>query len=369
MPWFTPTLRDVRSFVRDHVRASLPGADASIPNSVLRVMTDSQGALCHLTLQYIDWLALQLLPDTAEDIWLGRHGDIWLTNSDGTTGRKMATFAQGTVNFIGEASGIIIPAGTRLSSGASGTLVEYETLDQLITGLAGTAVPGEVRALDPGVNGNVAAGASLSLDTPTGVQAIAVDITGGVDTENDDDLRVRVLQRIRQPPQGGALHDYVRWSLAVPGCTRAWCYPLEMGIGTVSVRVMFDDLRADNDGFPIQQDLNAVEGYLDTVRPVAVKDFWVLSPIKQRIEAYINDLNPDTPEVRAAIEANMRAMLLQYAKPGQTIYAAWKYAAISSTPDVVSFAMATALDDVMQSPGHMAVLGDIVYGTGFIPHG
>jgi hypothetical protein len=30
----------------------------------------------------------------------------------------------------------------------------------------------------------------------------------------------------------------------------------------------------------------------------------------------------------------------------------------------VSFAMATALDDVMPSPGHIAVLGDIVYGTG-----
>ena len=66
MPWATPTLRDVRSLVRDSVNAYLPGADASIPNSVLRVMSDVMGALCHLTLQYIDWLALQLLPDTAE---------------------------------------------------------------------------------------------------------------------------------------------------------------------------------------------------------------------------------------------------------------------------------------------------------------
>ena len=66
MPWQTPTLRDVRSLVRDHIRGSLPGADALIPNSVLRVLSDVQGALCHLVLQFIDWLALQLLPDTAE---------------------------------------------------------------------------------------------------------------------------------------------------------------------------------------------------------------------------------------------------------------------------------------------------------------
>jgi uncharacterized phage protein gp47/JayE len=363
MPWLTPTLKDVRSIVRDKIRGALPGADALIPNSVLRVMSDCQGALCHLTLQYIDWLALQLLPDTAEVEWLDRHGNIWLVNADGTTGRKMATLAQGTADFTGSASGIVIPIGTILSSAASGAAVQYETLEDLVTGLAGSLVPGEIRALDPGIVGNLDPGMSLSSDI-AGITIAAVDVSGGVDEESDDDLRIRVLERIRQPPQGGDLEDYVRWALAVPGCTRAWCYPLEMGIGTVTVRVMFDDLRADNDGFPIAQDLAAVTGYIDSVRPVAVKDFWVLSPLKQRVEAYINDLTPDTPETRAAIEVSLREMLLNYAKPGQVIYAAWKYQAILNTPEVVSFAMATSLDDIMQSPGHMAVLGDIVYGAG-----
>ena len=78
MPWSTPTLRDVRSTIRDAITGRLPGADANVPNSVLRVLSDAMGALCHLTLQYIDWLALQLLPDTAETEWLDRHGQIWL---------------------------------------------------------------------------------------------------------------------------------------------------------------------------------------------------------------------------------------------------------------------------------------------------
>ena len=99
MPWQTPNLKTVRGLVRDAIRGNLPGADASIPNSVLRVMSDAMGALCHLTLQFIDWLALQLLPDTAEHEWLDRHGSIWLTNSDGTTGRKMATLSIGTVQL------------------------------------------------------------------------------------------------------------------------------------------------------------------------------------------------------------------------------------------------------------------------------
>src|SRR5215204_6111505 len=113
MPWTTPTLREVRSLVRDSIRSSLPGADASVPNSVLRVMSDNQGALCHLTLQYIDWLALQFLPDTAETEWIDRHGNIWLVNADGTTGRKMATLAVGSATFTGT-NGTIIPVATEL---------------------------------------------------------------------------------------------------------------------------------------------------------------------------------------------------------------------------------------------------------------
>src|SRR4249920_792404 len=98
MPWTTPTLRNVRVLVRDSVRAHLPGADANVPNSLLRVMADAMAALCHLVLQYIDWLSKQLLPDTAETEFLDRHGQIWLVNSDGTKGRKQATLAFGSIS-------------------------------------------------------------------------------------------------------------------------------------------------------------------------------------------------------------------------------------------------------------------------------
>jgi uncharacterized phage protein gp47/JayE len=359
MPWSTPSLREVRSFVRDNIRGSLPGADASVPNSVLRVVADAQSGLCHLTLQYIDWLALQLLPDTAETEWLDRHGDIWLTNADGTTGRKVATLAEGTVEFTG-AGGTAVPQGQRLLySGGQ----QYEVLQ--LTILAFDApTPAPVRAIDPGVLGNQPAGTTLTLTPPlagidTGVTV--VDLDGGTDTENDDDLRVRVLQRIREPPMGGAAHDYVRWTLAVPGVTRAWCAPLEMGIGTVTVRFMCDVLRADNEGFPITEDIERVTAYLDTVRPVAVKDMFVVAPLKEFIDVNIVDLNPDTIDVRAAIEDSVERMLLAVAGPGQTIYVAWVYAAVMAAAGVISFNLTESDDHPMPSKGHMAVLGDIFY--------
>ena len=361
MPWETPVLKDVRTLVRDHIRGTLPGADASVPNSVLRVMSDVQASVCHLNLQYIDWLALQLLPDTAEVEWLDRHGDIWLTNADGSTGRKAATLAEGIVEVAGVA-GTILPAASQMTHS---TGIGYETTQEIVLSFPDdTPTPVTVRALDPGVDGNQDVGATMSLTAaPAGVSTTAtvVVLEGGTDEENDDDLRVRVLERIRQPPMGGALHDYVRWTKAVAGVTRAWCGPLEMGMGTVSVRFMCDELRADNDGFPIGSDIQRVIAYLDTVRPVAIKDYFVVAPIPQRVDVYIRTLVPDTVTIRAGIEVSLKEMLVRWGQPGQTIFASWKSHAIMEAPGVELFGLAINEDDAMPSPGHLPVLGDIVY--------
>jgi len=359
MPWSTPTLRDVRSLVRDQIHGSLPGADALIPNSVLRVLSDCQGALCHLTLQYIDWLALQLLPDTAEVEWLDRHADIWLVNADGSTGRKPATFTTGTISISGQ-GGTVVPLFTRF---AAVNEVEYETTEELVLG-TNVATPGSVRALDPGIIGNQEPGTTLGLvhSTLVGITgAEVIELGNGVDEEEDDDLRFRVLERIRQPPMGGSQHDYVQWALAVPGVTRAWCAPLEMGIGTVTIRFMCDDLRPEFDGFPTPYDVQQVSAYLNTVRPVAVKEVYVVAPIPQRVDVFISNLTPDTPTIRAAVEQSLQDMLYRWAAPGQTIYAAWKYHAIMETPGVEHFDLVFAEDNPMPSPGHMPILGDITY--------
>lgn len=358
MPWATPSLRDVRKFVRDNIRGSLPGADANVPNSVLRVMSDAQGGLCHLTLQYLDWLALQLMPDTSETEWLDRHGDIWLTNADNSTGRKAATFATGTVIFTG-VEGSIVPLAARLGVGIGS--IEYETTAEII--IEGAPTNGPVRALDPGLAGNRLPGEELRFagTAPTGVDSTVTvyDITNGVDSENDDDLRARVLQRIRQPPMGGDANDYVTWALSVPGVTRAWCYPLEMGIGTVTVRFMMDDLRSEYDGFPQPADVSGVLTYLETVRPVAIKDFFVLSPLPFPINITISDLDSDDAATRANIEAALTAMLYE-AAPGQTIYRSQVGAAVSNAIGEEHHEL-TFTTTAMPGPGYLPILGTVVY--------
>ena len=356
MPWSTPTLREVRSIVRDSVRARLPGADAAVPNSVLRVMSDAQGALCHLTLQYIDWLALQLLPDTAEQEWLDRHGKIWLVNADGTTGRKMATLATGIAAFTG-AIGVVIPNGTRLETGGVG----YETLTDITLGEVQPS-EGPIRALDPGSIGNFPPQTGMTIAYPGVETATVVKHDTGTDEETDEELRARVLRRIRQPPMGGAAYDYEAWALAVPGVTRAWCMGTEMGTGTVTVRFMMDDLRADNDGFPLPSDIAIVRAYIDSKRPVTVKDFWVEAPIPYPVNLHFTFLDRDDPETRAAIIASLQQEFFERAAPGQLWYRSWSDEGIAAAPGVRAYDLVAA-DVAMPAPGYMPVLGNVTFGV------
>jgi uncharacterized phage protein gp47/JayE len=357
MPWSTPTLRTVRGLVRDSVNASLPGADATVPNSVLRVVSDTQGALCHLTLQYIDWLALQLMPDTAETEWLDRHAQIWLVNADGSIGRKLATLSNGSVSMTALSVPTLVPQYTPVT-GATG--VAFETLADVLVATDPTTLA--VRALDPGTVGNLVAGTPLTVDVPgiTGT-ATVVELDHGTDDETDSQLRYRLLLRIRQPPMGGDATDYEQWALSIPGVTRAWSYPLEMGIGTVTVRFMMDDLRATNFGFPLPQDVDMVTDYLSTVRPVAVKDFFVEAPIPYPINVHMPWLDLDSAATRNAITDSLLTQFYNRSKPGQTWYRAWTDEAIINAPGVNAYGL-DAADQPMANNGFMPMLGDITYG-------
>jgi len=367
MPWVTPTLSQIRILVRDDIVAAFSGS-ITIGNSVLRVMADAISGLGHLTLRYIDWLARQFLPDTAEKDWLDRHGNIWLVNADGSLGRKNATFAAGTITMTGT-NGTLVASGTELSSSSG---IGYETTEQITIGV--TATPVMIRAVDTGVLGNLGTGETVDLtNVISGVDgsATVVDISGGIDEETDSDLRARILFRIQQPPMGGDASDYVVWATAVSGVTRAWAAPLEMGIGTMTIRFMMDDLRIVSNGFPLASDIADVTTYIDIKRPVAIKDRWVLSPIPEPIDFIVTELDADTVSVRSAIEVSVRKMLREKAapahavngvlQPAQTIYASWVSEAISNVQGVNHFKL-TMVDHEMPTNGHLGVLGTIVYG-------
>ncbi|MGY3278117.1 baseplate J/gp47 family protein [Bradyrhizobium sp. S3.7.6] len=369
MPWQTPTLEQLRSLNRDNVTAQLHSGPM-IPNSVLRVMSDANAGLAYLTLLYLDWLSRQIMPDTAETEWLDRFAAIWLTQP-----RKAASYAACKVSADG-GSGTVLPAGTILAgavNNTTGAAIYFSTQATVTLGGRGS-VGVDAVAINPGPTGLVV-GSSLALQTGiAGVNGVLpiFQITDGIDEETDDELRERLLDRIRQPPVGGSAEDFVQWATATPGVnvTRAWCSPVEMGPGTITVRFMTDDLVNNLDGFPSSADIATVQTYIDTVRPVCIKDRFIVAPVPEPVNFTISNLSPDTVSNRNAIVVAVKKMLFQRAAPAhaingieqdaQTIYRAWVSEAVSSIGTIDSFTLIMN-DHPMPYPGSIGVLGTIVY--------
>ena len=230
-----PTLQEFITQAESNFNTRIPGADARLRNSVLNALARMSGGQAYLLTSYIlDWVARQAIPDTCD----AENLDNWAFGVFGIQ-RLAAAKATGTILFTGT-NGVTIATGAELIR-ADG--IQYvTTADGLIAG-GFTTVP--IICKTGGVSGNASSGVSVSLIAPlSGVSSSATvtanGLAGGVDVESDDSYRARMLARIQAPPHGGSKSDYEQWALEVAGVTRPWVYPLELGLGSVTVRFVKD---------------------------------------------------------------------------------------------------------------------------------
>lgn len=361
MPWPSLSLRTRREQARDSFARHLPGADATVPNSILRALGEAFSSLTYDNDRHLDWVARMMMPDTAEGAFAERWGNIWLRD-----GRKPATGSSGLITVTGGV-GATIPTGAVLTAtvydAAGGVLaLEFEVVAGLT--LATTSGVVAVESLQAGAFANLDEGAQLSfIDVPTGVDGSALvafpGLAGAADQETDAALVERYIARIQEPPHGGADHDYVAWALEVPGVTRAWA-KRELGVGTMTVRIMLDGVRASSGGLPLDEDRALVLAHIDKVRPTTVAQVYVPGQIAQPFNLTISDLIGDTPEVRANIRTELNAMLRARAAPGRMIYASWIREAISAATGEDHHDL-TVGNQAPASAGHMITLGTLTF--------
>jgi uncharacterized phage protein gp47/JayE len=265
---------------------------------VLYLLAQSIAGAAHGLYGQIRYIWDQAFPDTAGGEALERWG-----NNYGVP-RRDPSFAEGEVIVTG-ADSAAVPLGAELvrADGAAFEVTEGINLTE------GTGVV-QVRATASGVESNTAAGAELSFSEPVldvdGAATVSpLGLGGGADLEDDDQLRDRVIQRLRSPGQGGNAQDYVRWALEVPGVTRAFCFPVFYGLGTVGVGVMRD---LDEDPFPQGPALVEIQAYIDDRRPVAMVGVTVFAPTPVPVDLTIQ-LEPDTPAIRAGVEAALGELI------------------------------------------------------------
>jgi uncharacterized phage protein gp47/JayE len=349
MPFARPTLQDLIDRARADLSSRLPGADPWLRRSLAGALSTMHAGALHLLYGYLDQLATQILPDTAPADLLDRWCSIW------GIGRNPPAAASGTVMATG-ADGSVIPAGTELQRSDGATF----TTDAEAA-IAGNTAALAVTAAAPGAAGNTDAGAALTFTTPiAGVSSSATvapgGLGGGVDVEEDEDLRTRLLARVRQTPQGGAAADYDLWARQVPGVTRVWVRPGHFGVGTLAVFFMSDGVGS---GIPAEQLGDDVQAHLDAVRPVTA-DVTALAPVAYALDLTIA-LTPDTSDVRTAVEAELTDHLLEAAEPGGTLYLSDLNDAISAAAGHDHHILTLPAADVVVPAGQVAILGTITW--------
>lgn len=355
MPFERPTLPTLIDRAVADIEARLkpknPSVDARLRRSNLNVLARVHAGAVHGQYGYLDWISRQVIIDTAEAEILERWAGIW------GVPRKAAAQAKGDVTFTGT-NAVVIPQGAALVRSDG---VEFTTDAQVVIA-AGVAVAAVTAKLGGGA-GNTDAGTLLTLTNPiTGVNGQATVAAGGLaqgaDTESDASLLERLLARIKAPPHGGTESDYVTWAKEVAGVTRAWAFPAELGLGTVSLRFVRDDDVASI--IPDAGEVTAMQAYIDARRPVTAA-VTVVAPVAVPMNFTFTALNPNTQAVKDAISAELQDMLLRDAKPGGTILLSHIKEAISLAAGENDFTLTVPAADVVHATGQLATFGAIVW--------
>lgn len=297
MPFETPPLPKLI----ERVSVDLTDKSASaLRRTDRQVLVRAHAGASHGLHGHLDWNARQILPDTADEEMLLRQGRLRLRQP-----RKDASAAFGSATIKGK-PGAIVDDGVLMQS-ADGRRYRIASPVKLEDVSANV----QLEAMVPGIDGNLAAGTTLSMVSPVldieddGI-VNAPGITGGSAQETIEEYRLRVIRSYRRVPHGGNQGDYVDWALEVAGVTRAWCVPAYMGPGTVAVFFMRDN---DEDPVPDENEIQLVFEHINAVnvRPVTA-ELYVLAPTQMPV-AFTIALDPDSSAVRQAVEVSLRDLL------------------------------------------------------------
>jgi uncharacterized phage protein gp47/JayE len=169
-------------------------------------------------------------------------------------------YAKGLLKIIGD-EGAIVPEGIIVATKDNITFkTQYEV--KIEDGF--TIV--DIKAVEPGAGGNVAAGTITEVVTPiAGIDSIINEkpTEGGRETELDMPLRERHLEAVQEPTTGDNDSQYRVWAREVVGVGGVKVKPETPMRGYTTVII------TDSDGKPASDELvGKVFEYIDSVRPV-----------------------------------------------------------------------------------------------------
>lgn len=224
-----------------------------------------------------DWVLDQSFPQTAQGIYLDRHGMMR------GIFRTPATRAAGTLRFSVEMAPVAdmtIPEGTVCMTAGE---VRFQTVETAVLRAGELSVDVPAEAMEGGSGGNAAAGTVCILTAcPTAVTACTnpTAFSGGSDAEMDETFRGRILESYRRLPNGANAAWYEQTAMNYPGTAAARAVGRARGIGTVDVYV------AAENGLPPAELLEGLQAVLQEKREIAV-DVQVKAPAVKTVNVQV----------------------------------------------------------------------------------
>ncbi|MCL1915662.1 MAG: baseplate J/gp47 family protein [Desulfovibrionaceae bacterium] len=363
MPWNRPTLQQLYERISRDFSGRLLDGGRVLSRSVIAVFSKVWAGACHMMHGLLAWIFLQVFADTAEGPYLERWARIW------GKFRKEAERAAGPAEFAGQA-GSLIPAGALIQRQSTNQTYAVQADAPALDGVISV----NIRAVTPGAAANLPPGAAITLIAPregvTSNGTVMPDgISGGTDEENDEDLRRRLLDRLRRPPRGGSKSDYEAWAREVSGVTRAWCYPMGLGIGTVSLTFVTDNASLETGGpIPTPEMVRRVQEHIEPLRPATVKEWLAFAPEKLFVDVSLS-VTPDTEAVRQAVRSALQDLITREGVPGAVIFLSHIRQAISISAGVIDYEIAEPKGNIEVPGGYFPMLRSVDFKTDDPPAG
>lgn len=344
-----PTLPELIANIRADLNARFEN-DEILRRQDREVYARVQSAAVHTLYGYIDYLARNLLPDLCDEDWLVRHAKLKRVT------RKPAVQANGLVRFNDVTPGAEIKAGTVIERPADG----YEYTTTATVKATGSELRVPVNAVTPGAAGNCDDEEVLYLVDPvSGVPSAcaAESLSNGIDAEDVEAWRARIIERWYWTPQSGADHDYETWAKEVPGITKAWTKRSILGPGTIAVIVA----TAEPD-HPAPSSILAeqVKEYIVPRAPVAGSGLFVIPVTERSIHLTIN-LRPDNAKNRAAVTAEIKSFLYREGEPSKTIEISRLSEAVSSATGEYAHKIIEPTENPKMGEFEHAKLGELIW--------
>ncbi len=361
MPFLRPTAAQIIARVQADIESRLPGSDARLRRTVEGVFARVVGGTSHGLHGHIQHESKQIIPSVENDeetaeLW----GDFWL----GEDGRKPAAPAQGSILITGTPTTPVI-TGT-LFQRSDGARFLVDSPGVVIDGGGSISTP--MTAEEPGAAGNTAIGTTVTIVTQVaGVDSAATveddgsggGLTNGVDIESIEDLIGRVEFRVQNPPSGGGPGDYIAEALKIPGVTRAFEFPLQLGPGTVLLTFVLDNQTPTI--IPNPAKVAEVQAAIDLFRPVTAA-VTVAAPAEVPLDASIQ-LLPNTAAVQAAVDAELVDYLRRRGGDNDTLLLSQINEAISLAQGEEDHILISPVANVTHAIGEVPVLGTTVFAA------